>query len=414
MEKHKIKLSGYVVYLIGFLTLLISFYLDIDGSYKPLSGDFRETWPYVILLKNSFMIDPYPYTMHFPLHYYILSKLNFLFSNPDDVRLIFCIFSFITPYLFFLCLKNKYQATNLNTLFILSSIILFTPSYIYSAVWANDNNLSYMFILIGTLYFYKYFDADNTENKKNINLYCSFLFFALACYSRQYYSVFYAIFLVYFYQKMEFKKFFLLLIYSGLMAIPGLYFLYRFPSLYTNLAFSGNIFNTILGNVVSISIYTFPILLLNFLYSDFKIFNLKKVIYYSAISLSIFILIVFNYKIDSMGANGGIFFIGSKLIFGNYFLFYLIFLINFTVILIIFNDKSDLLILFSILVVISGFITLQKYFEPLFFIFFFLFSKSEFKEIFINNKRIAIYLVVYHFIYYLTAVSDVMYKFSFI
>jgi hypothetical protein len=414
MEKHKIKLSGYVVYLIGFLTLLISFYLDIDGSYKPLSGDFRETWPYVILLKNSFMIDPYPYTMHFPLHYYILSKLNFLFSNPDDVRLIFCIFSFITPYLFFLCLKNKYQATNLNTLFILSSIILFTPSYIYSAVWANDNNLSYMFILIGTLYFYKYFDADNTENKKNINLYCSFLFFALACYSRQYYSVFYAIFLVYFYQKMEFKKFFLLLIYSGLMAIPGLYFLYRFPSLYTNLAFSGNIFNTILGNVVSISIYTFPILLLNFLYSDFKIFKLKKVINYSAISLSIFILIIFNYNIDSMGANGGIFFIGSKLIFGNYFLFYLIFLINFTVILIIFNDKSDLLILFSILVVISGFITLQKYFEPLFFIFFFLFSKSEFKEIFINNKRIAIYLVVYHFIYYLTAVSDVMYKISFI
>ena len=134
MEKHKIKLNGYVVYLIGFLTLLISFYLDIDGSYNPLSGDFRETWPYVILLKNSFMIDPYPYTMHFPLHYYILSKLNFLFNNPDDVRLIFCIFSFITPYLFFLCLKNKYQAKNLNTLFILSSIILFTPSYIYSAV----------------------------------------------------------------------------------------------------------------------------------------------------------------------------------------------------------------------------------------------------------------------------------------
>ena len=149
------------------------------------------------------------------------------------------------------------------------------------------------------------------------------------------------------------------------MAIPGLYFLYRFPSLYTNLAFSGNIFNTILGNVVSISIYTFPILLLNFLYSDFKIFNLKKVIYYSAISLSIFILIVFNYNIDSMGANGGIFFIGSKLIFGNYFLFYLLFLINFTVILIIFSDKYDLLILFSILIVSSGFITLQKYLEPL-------------------------------------------------
>ena len=83
-----------------------------------------------------------------------------------------------------------------------------------------------------------------------------------------------------------------------------------------------------------------------------------------------------------MGQNGGIFFIASKLFFGNYLLFYLMFLINFTLILTIFDTKKDLFLIFSILTVISGIIVLQKYFEPLFFIFFFLFSKSKFKTYF--------------------------------
>ena len=78
MEKNEIRLSGYVTYLIGFLTLLVSFYFDIDGSNTPLSGDFKATWPYVLLLKDSFMIDPYPHTMHFPLHYYISIKIKFI------------------------------------------------------------------------------------------------------------------------------------------------------------------------------------------------------------------------------------------------------------------------------------------------------------------------------------------------
>ena len=100
MKNNKINLSGYIIYIFSILVLLTSFYFDVDGSNMPLSGDFRDTWPYVVKLKESFFFDPSPWTLHFPLHYFFLSRLNFIFSDPNDVRLIFCLISLITPYLF--------------------------------------------------------------------------------------------------------------------------------------------------------------------------------------------------------------------------------------------------------------------------------------------------------------------------
>ena len=410
MKNNKINLSGYIIYIFSILVLLTSFYFDVDGSDMPLSGDFRDTWPYVVKLKESFFFDPSPWTLHFPLHYFFLSRLNFIFSDPNDVRLIFCLISLITPYLFYLCLKTKYKNKNNNILFIISAIIFLTPSYIYSAIWANDNNLSYIFILLGVYFFLKYTEKFEQDSK----LYISFFFLALACYSRQYYSVFYAFFLIFFLKKINYKKYFSLLVYSALLALPGVYFLYKFPMLYSNLVFSGNIFNTIFTNVVSIFIYTLPILLINIFYGNFKMIKIKNILTYLVLSLFVFFIIFLMHDLNTMGQNGGIFFIASKLIFGNYLLFYIIFIINFTLILLIFNNKFDLFFLFSILIVISGIITLQKYFEPLFFIFFFLFSKSKFKDIFLDNKIASINLIIYHFLYYIIAISDVIYKFSFI
>ena len=72
MNKNKIKLSSYLIYVLGCFTLLISFYFNIDGTGILLSGDFIETWPYVLKLKNSFFFDPSQWTLHFPLHYYFL------------------------------------------------------------------------------------------------------------------------------------------------------------------------------------------------------------------------------------------------------------------------------------------------------------------------------------------------------
>ena len=51
--KKKIHLSNLIIYFLCCLSLLLSFYFNEDGSYLPFSGDFRDTWPYVLKLKET-------------------------------------------------------------------------------------------------------------------------------------------------------------------------------------------------------------------------------------------------------------------------------------------------------------------------------------------------------------------------
>ena len=60
---------------------------------------------------------------------------------------------------------------------------------------------------------------------------------------------------------------------------------------------------------------------------------------------------------------------------------------------------------------ISGIIVLQKYFEPLFYIFFFLFSNSIFKEIFLQKPKATVFLILSNFVYLSVCFSDLIYKF---
>ena len=199
--------------------------------------------------------------------------------------------------------------------------------------------------------------------------------------------------------------------FSALLALPGLIFLYSFPSLFTKLAFSGNIANTILGNVSSLSVYTFPIFFINILFLKKKLLNKKNIISCFLITLISFIVLFYFHEIDTMGQNGGIFFILFILIFENYFLFYSIFFLNFFIILILFQNKLDLFILYTIILMISGSIVLLKYFEPLFYIFFFLFSNSIFKEIFLQKPKTTLLLILSNFVYLSVCFSDLIYKF---
>ena len=402
--KNKISISGYCIYLIGILFLIVSYYLDIDGYGNALSGDFRDTWPYVIELNNNFWIDPSEWTLHFPLHYFILSKIYLISDSKEITRLVFLLISFTTPYLLYLNLKEKYNYNN-NLLFILSSIIFFTPSYIYSAIWANDNNLSYIFMLIGSYFYLKQIKEIN-NSRKLLNIYLSLFFFALVCYSRQYYSVLYGYFILFFYLKLSLKKSFYISVYSLLLSLPGIIFLYSFPMMYEKLTFSGNIFNTILGNVTSLSIYVLPIYFINLLFNKSLKFNFKLTI--MIFPLLLFLATMYFHSVEKMDQNGGVFYILSNKIFNNLLLFYLLFFINLICIFIIFENKKDIFILFSIIILIGGIIVLQKYFEPLFYIFFFLFSNSKFKEIFLNNYKACISLVIYNIFYTVVALTDIM------
>jgi len=405
--KKNIHLSNLIIYFFCCLSLILSFYLNEDGSFSPLSSDFRETWPYVLKLKENILVDPYPHTVHYPLHYFLLSRVNFIFSDPTNLRFVFCIISMIIPFLFFVALSKKYNEKNKNILFIICFSIFFTPAFRYSAVWANDRITADICILLGSYFFFKFQDSKTINTK---NLYICFLFFALVCYSRQFYAVYFALFLIYVFRYNSFKNFINLSVYSIILSIPGFYLLYRFPYFFEGLAYSGNIFNTLLGNVSSLFVYTLPIVIINFLFEDKSIFNIKRILIYSLISLIIFIISFLNHNVDTMGTNGGVFFILSNLIFNNYLIFYLIFIINFILILTIFENYLDKLIVFSFVFMFCSTIVPQAVFEPLFFLFFFLFSQSKFKNIFLESKKASFVLLIYYITYYVVAVTDIFYK----
>ena len=406
--KKNIHLSNLFIYFLCCLSLLLSFYLNEDGSYLPFSMDFKDTWPYVLKLKENFLTDPYPHTVHYPLHYYLLSRLDLVFNDPLIVRLVICFISMALPYIFFVALKEKYKEKNINILFIICLSIFFIPAFRYSSVWANDRITTDIFILLGCYFFFKY-EFSGIKNVKY--LYISFLLFALACYSRQFYAVYYALFIIYIFRNDSLKNFINLSIYSAILSLPGFYLLYKFPYFLGGLAYSGNIFNTMLGNISKLFVYTFPLIIINILFNKKNNnLNLKNILIYSIISLSIFAISYLNHDLSTMGSNGGVFFILSKKIFGNYILFYIIFIINFIFILQIFDNYKDRFIIFSFVFIFCSIIVPQSVYEPLIFLYFFLFAESKFKNIFLENKNASFALLAYYIMYYLIAVTDIAHK----
>ena len=107
-KKNQANIFGYSIFIFAIIIQFYAFLNAIDGYGKALSGDFRDTWPYVVELTKSFWIDPSPWTLHLPLHYYLLSKIYEITNNQDITRLIFLLISLITPVLFYLNLKQKY------------------------------------------------------------------------------------------------------------------------------------------------------------------------------------------------------------------------------------------------------------------------------------------------------------------
>ena len=406
--KKNIHLSNLIIYFFCCLSLILSIYFNEDGSYLPFSADFKVTWRYVLSLKENFLSDPYPHTVHYPLHYYLLSRLDLIFNNPLIVRLVICFVSMIIPYIFFVALREKYKNKNINILFIICLSIFFIPAFRYSSVWANDRITTDIFILLGCYFFFKY-EFSRIKNLKF--LYISFLLFALACYSRQFYAVYYALFIIYIFRNDSLKNFINLSIYSAILSLPGFYLLYKFPYFLSGLAYSGNIFNTMLGNVSKLIVYTFPLIIINILFNKKNNnLNLKNILIYSIISLSIFAISYLNHDLSTMGANGGVFFILSKKIFGNYILFYLIFIINFIFILQFFDNYKDRFIIFSFVFIFCSIIVPQSVYEPLIFLYFFLFAESKFKNIFLENKNASFALLAYYIMYYLIAVTDIAHK----
>ena len=107
---------GKFFFLIFSLSLLVGFYFNEDVSGGS-TVDFYRTWDYVLALKENYFIgwvEDAHWSLHFPLHYIILSKLNFIITDRYLLRLFFCFVSIFLP-IFHDLLPSSYQLIQTET-----------------------------------------------------------------------------------------------------------------------------------------------------------------------------------------------------------------------------------------------------------------------------------------------------------
>ena len=150
----KISLLNKSLYLLLSLSLFIGFYFgeDTSGSGGHIA-DFNNTWQLVLNFQKSLFIDFTEWIIIFPLHYIILSKIQSLVHDKYLLRLLYCSISLVIPYLFYVCLKNKFEKEDKNLLYLFSLIIFLLPSFRSGAIWANSQITGLIFFLLSLIFF---------------------------------------------------------------------------------------------------------------------------------------------------------------------------------------------------------------------------------------------------------------------
>jgi len=398
----KISLLNKYLYFLLSLSLFLGFYFgeDSSGSGGHIA-DFNNTWQLVLNFQKSLFIDFSQWIIVFPLHYIILSLIQNVAQDKYVLRFLFCITSLIIPYLFYICLKNKFEKENINKLYFFSLMIFLLPSFRSGAIWANSQITALIFFLISLIFFTNWIKIKNTNNL-DFNIFFQILFMSLAVYTRQLYALVFLYFVYVYYKKLKLKEFFLASSIIFLFSLPGFFMVINF-SLTLSTSFSNNFYNSVLVNASIIFFYMLPIY--SFLFLNNKISlsfkNKKKVI--SLIFLLIFALILIHYFNYNFKMGGGFFLKLSIILFDNFYLFYLTsFAGLFFLMLISFEKIDNLLLVLLLLFTFSSSSIFQKYFEPMFLIMFFTIFEtkivykffSSFKNIYFYYSYILIYLGV--------------------
>lgn len=408
MLNHFSKYKGNLIFIFSAITLFLSYYFNEDGSGGGAKGDFEITYGFVLALQENLLSDPKDWSLvHTPLHFIILSVVTRLVSNTDLLRLLFCLFSLSLPlfFLFSILIKNSYNISKTNVL-ILSSAIIFIPSFRYTSIWANDLITSLTFFSISIYFFNKW--ENNIKKDFDRNCLLNIFFLVLATYTRQYFAVFFFYFLFKYFLFFSVKNFIKLFFICVLSSIPVLYYTYLFPELLTGQHITYKAINYfLLGNTSIIAVTLYPIILINLIYNKI---NLKELLIPSVISLILVFVLSLNFTpVEWQG--GGVNYLISQKIFNNniYFYFTSFFTLTFLIYLCL-EKKENILILIIIVFMFFSMQVYQRYYEPMFFIIFFTIIRTNLTNIFFKQTNCCLILLSYFVIYYLISVSDLIYK----
>jgi len=406
-------------FLILSLTLFLGFYYQ-ENSSGGSKIDYYYLWPFIFEFSKNFkngidfFLSDVGTIIHSPVFYIITGNLYSLINNLTVLKISYILISCYLPYVFYLVLRENYQ-TNSRYIFIFSLIIFFSPYFRSSAIWFLGDNLSLIFFGLSIYFFQK------RKNKKiDYSNYVLCLIFLIACsYIRYYYSIISIFYLAIFFKELKFKKFLLLILICFLLSIPALFYFFY---IFLNYEFSNKLYNYSNLNFLSntqiilsiIFFYLVPFLYLQI--KNFKDYLYNKINFILIISLlaySIFLIdFLFFENLIIFSPNGGGVFMKLSSFFGINSVFFLSTISIISLITLDFFLKEsrteNYFLLFLFIIMFPIFTIYQKYFDPLFYLFFFGLIKSKtLKESILKNKNnykiIYIYFIsflIFSLIYY--------------
>ena len=384
------------LYLVFGLSIFIELYFNIDSAGSGgFINDFNHTWP---LVENPLQFST-DLEIKFPLHYYIASLIYLLFDSKELLRFFYCFIFLFVPYLFFLCLKNKFKKLDINNLFLFSLIIFILPSVRSAAVWPNTQITAIIFFLISLLFFIKW-ENRKQFNKINKELFLTVFFMSLTVYTRQLYAMIFFYFMVIFFLNLNKKIFLQTVIIVVMFALPGVLFLLFWPKI-LQATFAFKLHNSLLVNSSIISFYLIPFFTILFLFE--KNINFKFNKWFELFLIISFVLICISFFDYNYLLGGGFFIKLSKIFFNNFYFFYLTSIIGlFLLYYLCLEDKLNLFLSLIILLSISAYIIFMKYYEPMFIILLFLLFKTRLTALFLKKKK----YIYFYLLYFLTYLSS--------
>ena len=268
-----------------------------------------------------------------------------------------------------------------------------------------------IFFLFSSFFFLKWLKKNSQKIDKNLIL--QILFMTLAVYTRADYALYFLFFMIIYFQKLKFKDFLKLSFFVLLLAAHGLWFIYDHSVTFSNIKFTNQFQRHLLINSSIMSFYLIPIFLILAIH---KINIFKKEINFFLISLVIFSVLVFIFSSSfeyNHNLGGGFILKLSMILLDNYLLFYISSILGLVILSYLSkNNLNNLILILLILFGYSASTVFQKYFEPIFFIVFFLLIQSKVSEEFFKNKKNILYLYIYFIIYFCSSLMNSFFEFS--
>jgi hypothetical protein len=406
----------YIYTPIILLTLIVSFFLKFDISNGGSSRDFFYHWEYIVALNKDISIlfeynhsSERAFSQHYPLHHLVISRFDFLSTNPKFYLNFYFIFSLLLPILFYYCLENRFPEIEKKKKIFLSLIIYFLPNYQSSAIWGNSH-ISSLFFFLGSIYFLN--KLEKIGEKINLNIFFIVLFMACAAYIRQYYIIFFPYLFLIILIKTKLKNIIFFSLLSIVLSIPGFFFFINNPILLGGLLGDYTNFKSSILIILSIVfVYLFPFFISDLRYNIFKSLELlrnKKFSIFFILSTAFFIYVLINFNYNGY-LGGGFFYKISQILTGNNLLFFTTAFSGMFLCFYFFRKKIDDIFLITIISTSfsSGYAIFQKYFEPMILIIIFLLiNKDLIKKVFkFNTHIIFFYFSLYWVTYFMYSAS---------